>query len=95
MLKTQSGFEGRENGKEKGNQGIKEHSQIISNSFVLTNRLFRESKRLYTFCLFILFKISLPRAQFSYVNCFSMSPATKTTNRVIFTMMNYMKTIRK
>ena len=44
VLKLQPGYEGKENGKEKGNQGIKEHSQIVSNKFVLTIILFRESK---------------------------------------------------
>ena len=37
--------------KDKGNQEIKEHSQIVSNNFVLTNFLFRESKDFYTYYL--------------------------------------------
>ena len=45
--------------------------------------------------LFILFKISLPRAQFNYGNCFSMSPATKTENKVNLSMIKYTKALRK
>ena len=41
----------KENGNEKGNQGIKEHSQIVSNCFVLTSALFRESKHFNTYLL--------------------------------------------
>ena len=43
----------------------------------------------------LLNKISLPRAQFNYGNCFSMNPATKTKNKVIFTMNEFTNALRK
>ena len=48
VLKTQSGYEGKESGK-KGNHRIKEYSFIISNNFMLANIYFEEIGILYTF----------------------------------------------
>ena len=50
---------------------------------------------LFFMYLFYLFKISLPRAEVNCGNCFSMSPATKTKNKVIFTMIKYTKNFKK